>query len=80
MSSDVYATGVDGTDVQTSSNMVRISAKLFHKAFQTFPDVSFFEEEKKNRQKFRISKFVFRQFDLDFDEPQPNGPQNQLPR
>ena len=35
---------------------------------------------KKNRRIFWIKKFVFRLFGVHFEEPQPNGPQNQLPR
>ena len=62
------------------SNMARIATKLCPNAFQTIPDVSFFDAEKFFSAKFRIENFVFRQFGVVLGEPRPNGRQNQLAR
>ena len=58
------------------SNGARTDAKLCQNAFQTIPNVSFFDAKKN----FFDEIFVFGLFGVDFEEPQPNGPQNQLPR
>ena len=39
-----------------------------------------FQCRKKIDETFWIKIFVFRKFGVAFEEPQPNGPQNQLPR
>ena len=65
---------------RNSSNMARIGAKLCQNAFRTIPDVSFVHAPKICPTKLLDQKFVFRLFGVDFEEPQPNGPQNQLPR
>ena len=60
--------------------MAPFGLKLWENAFQTIPDISFFDVEKKNLRKFRIEKSVFQRFGMFFEELQPNGPQNLLAR
>ena len=60
--------------------MAPFGLKLWENAFQTIPDISFFDVEKKNRRNFRIENSVFRYFGQVFEEQQPNGPQNLLAR
>ena len=61
------------------SNKAPIGLKLCQNAFQTIPDISFFDVEKKNRHNFSIEKLVFCNFGQAFEEIRPNGPQNQIP-
>ena len=60
--------------------MALFSLKLWENAFQTIPNISCFDVEKKNRRNFWIEKSVFRYFGQVFEELQPNGPQNLIAR
>ena len=62
------------------SRMAPIGAKLCQNAFQTIPDVSFFDAKKFFRRNFWIENFVFCQFGVVFAELRIFGRQNQLPR
>ena len=58
--------------------MAAIGVKLRENAFQTIPDISFFDVENDFRRKFWIPKSVFHYFGEVFEEPRPNGPQNRI--
>ena len=53
--------------------MAPIGLKLCQNAFQTIPDISFFDAEKKNREFFERKNSVFRKFGQVFEELRPNG-------
>ena len=61
-------------------NMAPISVKLCENAFQTFPDISFFDAEKKIGGHFRSAKIVWGIVHQDFLDLAANGPHHQLPR
>ena len=58
--------------------MVPFGLKLWENAFQTIPDISFFDGEKKLN--FQIEKYDFCNFGKVFEELRTNGSQNQIRR
>ena len=63
---------------KNSSTMAPIGAKLWENAFQTIPDVRFFDVEKKIDEFFSIENFVFGRFGQVLEALGLNGPQNHL--
>ena len=70
---------VSGELFRNCSNMALIGAKICQNAFQTIPNVSFFDATEKNPLNVWIEFFYLRQFGVILEEPRINGLQNQLP-